>query len=430
MKTLADYYRTKSPDLPDKCHQFGALLDQLRAEGLYQPLYRLELQGPLDHTIRVRDPRSGQERALICFDSNSYLGLHLHPRVLSATRRALDEAGYGTPSAQLLGGTNRWLRELEETVATFHGRASALIFPSGYAANVGILTGLLRSGDLFLADRLAHASLHDGCRWSGAHGGTYAHRDPADLARQLSRAEKVRGRLVVTDGVFSMHGRLAQLRDLRRVTAAHGAYLLVDEAHSVGVLGETGRGLEEHFGMPGAIDILMGTFSKAPGSVGGYVCGDRELIDYLRFYARSCVFTAALPSATCAGITEAFRVMAEEPEHRERLWRAARRLWAGLRQVGFTLEPLESPILTIPVGDLALLLQVGRELFDGGLKVGTVGFPAVPRREGLLRLSVNARHRDEEIDRSIEVLARVAARHGLLGVTQAELRAEAAGGAP
>jgi 7-keto-8-aminopelargonate synthetase-like enzyme len=191
---------------------------------------------------------------------------------------------------------------------------------------------------------------------------------------------------------------------------------MVDEAHSLGVLGATGRGLEEHFGMAGAVDVLMGTFSKAPGAVGGYVCGSAELIQYLRFFARASMFTASLPAATCAGLTEAFRVMDEEPEHRARLWQVARRLWRGLKEVGFALPTLDSPILTIPVGDTELMLRIGRELFDAGFKCGSVSFPAVARSESLLRVTANARHTDLDEDRLVETLARLGRAHGLLGL--------------
>jgi 7-keto-8-aminopelargonate synthetase-like enzyme len=219
---------------------------------------------------------------MICFDSNSYLGLHLHPRVVGAVKAALDRVGFGTPSAQLLGGTNRYLRELEETVARFHGRAKAMIFPSGYAANLGVLTALLRKGDRVAIDRFSHASLHDGARASGARRGhVFPHLDVAALERQLGEPPgrgPDGGTLVATDGVFSMHGSLAPLPALRDLATRHNALLLVDEAHATGVMGATGRGLEEHYGLPGAIDVLVGTFSKAPGAMGGYVCGSPELV--------------------------------------------------------------------------------------------------------------------------------------------------------
>jgi len=411
LPTLADFYNDDSHDILSKCTRFSAYVREVDAAGLLRSHYRLELVGPIDHRIRVKDPDSGQLRELVCFDSNSYLGLHLHPRVVRAAARALAEAGTGCPSAQLLAGTHRWLLELEGVVAEFHARPAAIVFTSGYAANLGTLTALLRPGDWVARDRYCHASIHDGCAWSRASGGTYKHGDLSGLRRLLSRAESaVRGRLIVSDGVFSMHGHLAALPELHACARASGARLMIDEAHSVGVLGATGRGLEEHFGLQGSIDLLMGTFSKAPGAVGGYLCADEETVQYLRFFARASMFTASPPPSTCAGIAEAFRVMNDEPEHRERLWSNARRLHAGLRDVGYAIEPLQSPILTIPIGSQQRLLTAGRFLYESGIKCGSVSYPAVPKQGCLLRFSVNARHRAEDLDKTVETLAHLRTR--------------------
>jgi len=421
MTTLATTAAVR--DLFDKCAGFRPVVDDLRRRHVYQAQYRVVLEGPLDHRIRVRHPFTGGLHEMLCFDSNSYLGLHLHPRVLDATRRALDVMGYGTPSAQLLAGTNRYLCELEERVAAFHGREACLIFPSGYAASIGVATGLLGAGDVVVHDQFTHASLQDGARWSGAHKRSYRHADTADLEAALVASPADGGRLVVTDGVFSMHGRLAPLPELRAIADRHHARLLVDEAHSIGVMGATGRGIEETFGMPGAADVLIGTFSKAPGAVGGYVAGSGDLIDYLRVFARSSLFTASLPAAICAGITEAFRVMQEEPEHRERLWRNACRFWGALRDLGLLVPPLESPIVPVFAGHEHLLQTLSRELFLAGVKCGNVSHPAVPRGDAILRFSVNARHTDEDLDRAADTLATLGRRYGILGLGADEIRA-------
>jgi 4-hydroxy-2,2'-bipyrrole-5-methanol synthase len=423
----ARFFRTDSPDLFDKCQRFQGFLDGLRENGFYQALYRVTVDGALDHHIRVFDPVTGRQQHMICFDSNSYLHLHRHPRVVEATMRALAEVGYGTPSAQLLCGTNRTLRELEDTISDFHGRERTLVFSTGYAANLGAITGLVREHDLVVRDRLSHASIHDACRATRSRfERRYPHQDCRALERVLARAarsSRCQGKLVVTDGVFSMHGTLAPLPQLVTLARRYGAKLMVDEAHSTGILGPTGRGLEEHFGLPGSIDVLMGTFSKAPGTVGGYVTGTRDLIDYLRFFARPAMFTAALPAALCAGVTEAFRVMRDEPEHRERLWQNVRQLVAGLGQAGFDVAPAQSPIVTVPLGSEKLLLFFSRDLFQAGVKAGNVAYPAVPRGEAILRLTVNTRHTPEDLDRTVEILRRLAARYGILGRPAAEIRA-------
>jgi glycine C-acetyltransferase len=419
---LADFQRSEGRELFDKCREFRVFTDGLRREGSFQARYRVT--GPLDHAIQVRDPFTGKTRAMLCFDSNSYLGLHLDPRVVGATRRVLGEAGYGTPCAPVPGGTNRWLRELEEAISAFYGREDTVVFPTGYAANVGALTGLLREDDLAARDRFSHASIQDGCRWSGARfGGAYAHLDLAELDRMLERdGPSARGKLVVTDGVFSLHGHVAPLPGLRKIATRHGARLMVDEAHSLGVFGDTGRGLEEHFGLPGSIDVLVGTFGTAPGSLGGYVTGRADLVEYLRFFARSSLLTAALPAALCAGLTEAFRIIATEPEHRERLWANAAHLRGRLEADGLAVPPRDSPILPVFLGDERLLWAFSRELFARGVKCGNVCHPAVPRGESILRLALNARHTKEELDRAADVIAAVARHFGILGRPLEEIR--------
>jgi 8-amino-7-oxononanoate synthase len=409
---ITEFARSHGPDLLEKCRRFHDYANEVRAAGVFDAMYRIELQGPLDHRILARDASTGETRELVCFDSNSYLGLHLHPKVRAAAHRAIDEAGVGTPSAQVLGGHNRWLRTLEERVAALLGREACLVFPSGYQANIGILTGLLRSGDRVIVDRFSHASVHDGCAYSGATVLTYAHGDLESLEAQL--AEGSPGALIVADGLFSMHGDLCDLPSLRSLADKYGARLMIDDAHSVGILGATGGGIEEHFGMRGAVDVLMGTFSKAPGAAGGYVVGDQALIDYLRFLSHGALFTASLPAPTCAAITEAFAVMQNEPAHRERLWVNTQRMWQGLVEVGLRVPPLSSPILTVHVGDETLLGPLAVALFQAGVKTGMAQYPAVPRGQSILRITVNARHTQEDLDRTLDVLGRLGRVFGIV----------------
>lgn len=430
--SIRSFLGSDSPDLFDKCRRFHEVVTDLQTKGLYQPLYRVTLTTALDHRVVVFNPHRRREEEFVCFDSNSYLGLHLHPRVQRATMKALRRNGYGTPSAQLLSGTNRYLRELEETISRFHGREDTLVFPSGYAANVGAITGLVRRHDFVTRDRYSHASIHDACLWSRSRSArVYPHLDFARLEDQLTAAEADRavcGKLVATDGVFSMHGNVVPLPELAEVVHRRGAKLLVDEAHATGILGANGRGTEELFGMQGTIDVLVGTFSKAPGTTGGYLCGTRELVSYLRFYANPAVFTASPPAALCAGVTEAFKVMDEEPEHREALWANVRYLTSALRDAGLRVSAGDTPILTIFVGTDALLWLLGHELFMSGIKCGTVTYPAVPAGQAVLRLAVNARHTREDLDTAVEAFARIGRKFDMLHRTAEELQqiAEAA----
>jgi len=416
MKTsLTSFQDSETPDLFDKARRFFDFKTQVEEVGYYQVLYRIQVTSPLDHRITVVDPFTGGDKEMICFDSNSYLGLHLHPRVKEAVRKALDTVGCGTASAQVLGGTNHYLLELEEIVAVAHDRKACLVFPSGYQANVGILTGLLRPGDLVVADEYSHASLQDGCWFSHATFKRYRHRDMDDLERILNEdAPPERGVLVASDGVFSMHGDLAPLPEMRGICDRHNARLYIDDAHGTGVIGPTGKGLEEHFGLKGSVDLMMGTFSKAPGTAGGYVCAQPDVIDYLRFFSHGALFTAALPAHACAGLVEAFRVMNDEPWHGQRLRENTERMWQGLRSAGLELGELASPILAIHVGDESKLPPLAVELFSAGIKAGVGQYPAVPLGESILRFTMNARHTEEDIDHAIEILAELGERHGLL----------------
>lgn len=415
-RTLDQFYETPSDDVFAKCTQFQTWVQAMHRRGYYQRFYRVTLDGPIDSRVHARGPTRGTKKSLICFDSNSYLGLHLHPKVIESVQAATHEFGYGTPSAQLLCGTNRPLRELEETLAEFHEREAVMVFPSGFAANIGTIRALVRGNDALLRDQHAHASIQEACRAAGAkRSKIFAHNDMAYLERMLAHADKIGcdAKLVVTDGVFSMHGELAPLPEMLAVCRKHKARLMVDDAHGVGVIGQEGRGVEEHFGVTGEVDVLMGTLSKAIGAVGGYIAGSHELIDYLRFYAPSGFFTTSLPAPICAGAKTALELIRAEPEHRARLWHNIRRFVPQLKAAGLHVSEAVSPIVTFFVGKQETLWKVSHELFDAGIKCGNVGYPAVPRSGCILRLTINARHTDEDIDFAAEVLTRIAAKYGI-----------------
>lgn len=424
---LREFEHSDTSRLLGKCAKFSDYMESLRATGLYQSLYRVTLTTPLDHRVSIYNPVTQREEDFVCFDSNSYLGLHIHPRVIEVTQKAIGEFGYGTPSAQLLSGTNKHLRELEETISRYHGRESTIVFSSGYSANIGAITALVGRHDFAVADQYSHTSVHDGCAWANPKQlRTYPHKDTKALRDVLERVASVKphaGKLVVSDGVFSMHGSVADLPALREACDATGSTLMIDEAHSTGVLGPTGRGLEELFGCNGAIDVLVGTFSKAPGTAGGYVTGDEELITYLRFFANSAMFSASLPAALCAGVNEAFKIMAEDSGPRERLWSNVHWLAPAIEDAGLRIPSPESPILTVFIGDTSLLWQVSREMYDRGVKCGNVCYPAVPPGEGILRISVNARHSKRDLERCVAALVEVGQKYDLLGRDAEDLQA-------
>ena len=418
-RQFAKFAMGGGPNILAKCRDFFSYIDGLQQSGAYQTLYRVTTTTGLDNRTSVYNPFTRREEEFICFDSNSYLGLHVHPRVLEATRSALSSFGYGSPSSPILSGTNKHLRELEETISRFHKREATIVFSSGYSANVGTISALVSKNDVVFADQFSHASLHDGARWAvGGRHKVFPHNDAVVLAEMMreARQEKHRGgTLIVSDGVFSMHGGLVDFPAIRVEARRNRATLMIDEAHSTGVVGLTGRGIEEHFGCEGSIDILMGTLSKAPGTTGGYVCGTLELITYLRFFARSAMFSTALPAALCAGATEAFKIMMEDVEPLARLRENCAMFVSGLNQIGYQVPPAESAIVTVLVGDPNLVVEFSRRLYQRGIRCGAVSFPAVPSGGELLRFAMNARHTKEDIEQCIEALDVVGRDLGLLG---------------
>jgi len=418
------FYARPSRDLFNKCNAFRTWVDDMRDRGLYQRLFRVTVTSSLNNQVTVFDPVQRRERTMVCFDSNSYLCLHEHPRVVERVQTVMRSVGYGSPSAQLLGGTHRYLRELECELSAFHGREDTIVFPTGFAANAGAISALIRKDDALLRDRLAHASIQDACRASAARfNRVFRHNDVASVERFLKKADDAGcdGKLVVTDGVFSMHGRIAPLPELVAVTKRYDAKLMVDDAHGVGVIGATGGGIEEHFAMPGSVDVMMGTLSKTIGALGGYVSGSSDLIYYMRFFAPSSMFTTATPAAWCAGMVEALKLIREEPQHHAALWRNIHHFVPALKAAGFIVPEPQSPIVTVFLGADALMYEFSRELFDLGIKCSSVAYPAVPKDESILRLVLTSKHTEQELSMTVERLEQLGRKYGILHRTPAEI---------
>ena len=356
----------------------------------------------------------------LCFCSNNYLGLADHPALAEAAKAAVDKYGTGGGASRLVSGTMAIHRELEDAVARFKGAEAAIIFPTGYMANVGTIPALVGRSDTVYCDRLNHASIFDGCRLSGATLRVYPHKDIAKLDELLGR-EREGAALVVTDTVFSMDGDLAPLPALADVCERHGAMLMIDEAHATGVLGETGRGAAEHLGKNGDWHqrseaktclsplfsqrlIVMGTLSKAAGSLGGYVAGSRDLIDLLVNKARSFIYTTALPPAVCAASIAGLRIIEQEPERRAALWARAKQLQDGLRKLGFDIGPTETPITPLIVGESAAAVELSKKLFERHILAPAIRPPTVPEGGARIRLTPMATHTAEDIDALIAAL--------------------------
>lgn len=347
----------------------------------------------------------------LSFCSNNYLGLADHPRIKEAAMEAISSYGWGARASRLMSGTSILHERLETEIARFKSTEAALVFPTGYMANLGAICSLAGRGDLIICDRFNHASIIDASRQSGADLRVYAHNDVEALERILTRAshnyEKI---LIVTDGVFSVDGDIAPIPEIVSVAGrfAHQVMTMVDDAHGTGVFGRRGGGLLEHFGRKGGVDIQMGTLSKALGGTGGFVAGSRELIEFLKNKSRSFIFTTAIPPAACAAGLEALRLIGgdEGIERRERLWEGCRHLEKGLNAIGFR-TTVQSPIVPVILGEPQRALDAAKILFEKNLLVPAVRPPTVPRGTSRLRISLTSDHVIEHLDLLLDGLALV-----------------------
>lgn len=371
---------------------FEDALAKLEAEGLRRRLRLIESEpGPV---LRI------DGRPVIGLASNDYLGLATHPRLKEAAIAAIERFGVGAGASRLVAGTLLPHVELEAALARFKQAEAALTFGSGYLANAGIIPALVQAGGLVLADRLSHASLLDGCRLSGAEFRVFRHGDLDHLAQLLARHAR-RDMLIVTDGVFSMDGDLAPLPDLIALAERHGARLLVDDAHGTGVMGATGKGTLEHFHAEGRLPFHMGTLSKALGGYGAYVVGPDSVIQYLVNRCRSFIYTTAPPPATAAAAQAALDLLGKEPERRERLW-SNRRCWLdGLRALGFTTAPTESPIVPVLIGDAGRATRMADRLLQLGVYAPAIRPPTVPKGASRIRTTVTSEHSREQLDQAL-----------------------------
>jgi len=411
--TLASFVASAGGDLLAKAAPFEACIADARAKGYHT--YRRVATAGMDHRVPIVDPETQREREFIMLGSNNYLGLANHPKVIEAAVEATRRFGTGMGGPPLLNGTTTLHRRLEERLAAFKRCEDAIVFPTGYAANLGAIAALVRKGDVVVADRLAHASIFDGCRLSDGAMHAFRHNSAAhlDLILRNKAAAAPGGRLVAVEGVYSMDGDVPPLPDILAVATRHGAALLVDEAHATGVMGRTGRGTVEHYGLEGRVDLIMGTLSKTLASVGGFICGRKDVVTYLRYYARSYFFSASPPPATMAAALAALDLVDQEPWRIERLRENIAYLKAQLRALGFDCLDSRSAILPIMIGDEMTCRKIGRRLHELGIFVNPVAYPAVPKNRTRLRLSVMATHTRDDLDRAIEALALAGREHGL-----------------
>ena len=389
----------------DKCKSFTRARD-IQAAGLY-PYFK-----PISHSEDTVVVIEGKER--IMMGSNNYLGLTHHPAVLAAAKNALERYGSGCTGSRFLNGTIDLHEQLETELAEFFGKEACLVFSTGYQANLGLISGLVGRGDVVFLDKLDHASIVDGAKMS--HGDTvrFNHGDMAGLERKLQKVPEGTGTMVIVDGVYSMEGDIADVPALLKVTQKYGAALAIDDAHSVGVLGPKGDGTAAHFNLVDEVDLIAGTFSKSLASIGGFAVGSENVIHFLRHHARPMIFTAALPPSNTAGVLAALRVLQQEPERREQLWKNTRHLQEGLRSLGFDIGPTETPIIPVLIGPLETTFVFWRKLFDAGVFTNPVVPPAVPASQCRLRTSLMATHSADQIDLALTVFGQLGKELGVI----------------
>lgn len=373
--------------------------DEIRAAGLF----------PYFHAISKTDRATEvvmEGQRVVMIGSNNYLGLTHHPEVQEAALQAIRDFGTGCSGSRFLNGTLQLHHELESGLADFFGKEAGLVFSTGFQTNLGVLSVLAGKNDIIFCDRENHASIFDGVRLSFATVKKYRHNDMDDLERLLADAPADRGKLIVTDGVFSMLGDLVDLPRLKELADRYGAKVLVDDAHGVGVIGEGGRGTPSHYGVD--VDLITGTFSKSLASLGGFVVGDRRVVDYVKTTARPMIFSAAMTPSNAAAALAALRVMQREPEHMERLWSNVDFMHRGFCELGYDVgERPQSAILPIVIGKDEATFVWWRRLFDEGVYTNAVVAPAVPPGQSLLRTSYMATLTKEQLQRCLDVFAHV-----------------------
>ncbi len=382
-------------------------LEGWRKAGTYQRLR--ELESPCEPVSKV----DGKE--VINLASNNYLGLANHPKLVEAEIEAARMYGAGSGAVRTISGTMHLHLELERRIAAFKNVEACVVFQSGFAANAGTVSAILGPEDHIISDELNHASIIDGCRLSKAKIHVFRHRDAAHAEERLQALRDTAGhKLMITDGVFSMDGDIGALPQLTALADRHGAIMMVDDAHASGVLGRNGRGTVDHFNLHGKVDIQVGTLSKAIGVLGGYVCGSRDLIEYLYHRARPFLFSTSHPPAVAAACLAAFDILEQEPERIEQLWANTRMFKSGLHASGLSTGGSETPITPIMVGDAATAHAFSRALFDEGVFATGIGYPTVAEGKARIRAIVTSAHTKETLERAVEIITRVAKRMKIL----------------
>lgn len=409
--SLADFIEYNDPDIFKKTEYFYEYAEDYIKKKYFT--YFRTLLTSCNPEVTIFDRYTGKEKKMIMLASNNYLGLSSRPEVIAAGEDAFKQYGSGLCGSPLLCGYTALHRELEMKLAAFKSCEDALLFPTGFSTNIGVITALLRKDDIVISDRFNHASILDGALFSGAQFRSFRHNNIHKLEGILKNC-KEKGTLVIVEGVYSMDGDLSPLDDIKKLTDEYNARLMVDEAHATGVVGEHGRGAIEHFQLEGEIDIVMGTFSKALGAMGGFVCSTKEVINYLRFYARSYLFSASLSPVIVACVSKAVDSLKNEPQLREILWKNINYMKEKLTSLGFNIGDSYSAIIPIHIGDEVTLRKMASEIHEKGIFLNSVFYPAVPQGQARIRLSLMTTLSRSHLDKALNVLEEVGKKYHVI----------------
>src|ERR1039457_1881155 len=393
------------PTLLDKAKNFKTAA-QLRELGLY-PYFRT-ISSAQDTEVII------DGKKVLMLGSNSYLGLTNHPQIKAAAQAAVAKYGTGCAGSRFLNGSLDIHLELEAALAKLVNKEAVLLYSTGFQVNLGVISALVGKGEYVLGDKSNHASIVEGCLLSLGKFLRFAHKDMAALESRMEKLEPEAGKLIVVDGVFSMEGDIIQLPEICRIANQYGAAIMVDDAHSIGVLGKNGAGTACHFGLTDQVHLIMGTFSKSLASLGGFIASDAETIDYLKHHSRPLIFSASMSPANAAAVLAALEIMAQEPERVAQLWRNTHRMKQGLRDLGFNLGDSETPILPVYCRDLMIAFRICKRLQEEGIFVNPIVSPAVAPGEELIRLSLMATHTDQQVDFALEKLGKVGKEFGVI----------------
>lgn len=372
--------------------------NSIKEKGLY-PYFR-SIESAQDTEVIINDKK------VLMFGSNSYLGLTNHPKIKQAAKDAIDKYGTGCAGSRFLNGTLDIHLELEERLAAYVGKEASVLFSTGFQVNLGVISCLLDRNDYLILDESDHASIIDGSRLSFSRTIKYAHNDMDDLRKKLSRLPEEAAKLIVVDGIFSMEGDLVNLPEIVKIAEEFGANIMVDDAHSLGVIGKKGSGTASHFGLIDQVDLIMGTFSKSLASLGGFIAADKETIEFIKHRARSLMFSASMPPASVASVIAALDIIEAEPERITKLWENTNYSKKLLLDAGFDIGPTESPILPVYIRDNDKTFKITNILHNNGIFVNPVVSPAVASNDSLIRFSLMATHTFAQIEEAVDKLAK------------------------